>query len=320
MRVEQERIARRPDPVLAPGQIQCFSRGAFGFDPGFQGHGIGIQGLQHIGHVPERLQHHLPVLRRRLVMGGNGGPAPGRQLTAAQNRLHQPRAQAPDGTAAAEQFAQRGRLGSDSAAEDYLGKQVGGGHADPGARRMEQFLGSTDIRTLARQGRRQADGQLSRQPQLIQPEFRQVRLAREPARIDGQQVPGLRQFLFQLRQRCPDLGQLRLLRQDFGASRPAELEPALHEFQQPFLHGQVLACCLQLRPQRSLHHHGGNDIGSQGQMRRLKLETLEIHLGPERLQFTPAAAEQVQVVGNDQRGVVEPIGESSGSGLAAGGI
>src|SRR5512134_1469108 len=239
LRVEQREVARGAVAELLLRQVEAVARGGFGLCLRLERHGVGFQRLQHVGHFPERLQDRFTILRRRLVEAGDCGAPLRCKGPAAEDGLHQPGREAPDGSAGPEQVADLRRPRPVPPGKRDLRVQIGRGHPDRGARSVQQLLRGPDVGTLAHQRRRQGYGQIPRQLQPFQFEFGKIRrVPGEPARQDRQQVTSLYEPLLQHGHEHPGLGHLRALGGHLDARRPTEPELAIDERELLFLRRQ----------------------------------------------------------------------------------
>jgi hypothetical protein len=314
LRVEQREIARRAVAELLLSEVEAFARRGFGLRLCFEHYGVGFQRPQHVGHFPERLQDRLPILRRSLVEGGDGGAPLRSEGAAVEDGLQKPRRDAPYGRAGPEQVADLRRLRAVPPGQRDLRVEVCRGHTDRGARRVQQLLRGADVGALANKRRRQAHGQISRQLQPFEVELGKIRrIPREPAGQDRQQVAGLGEPFLQRRHEHPGLGHLGPLCEHRDVRRPSELELTLDERELLLLRRKDLPRRLQLAAQGCFLDRRGDDIGGEGEVGALELIPLVVDLRLERLQLPPLPAEQVESVRHVHRSVVE----GEGAGLRA---
>src|SRR4030067_203888 len=102
--IEQRQITRSAQTKRLPGEVERGFSGRFGVRLRLERLRIRLQGAQRIGHVLKCEENGLAVLRLGLVVGGNGGTAPGGQLPAPEDRLEEAGPETPHGRPAAEQI------------------------------------------------------------------------------------------------------------------------------------------------------------------------------------------------------------------------
>jgi len=85
-------------------EVEAFARGRLGLRLRLERHGVGFQRLQHVSHLPERLEDRLPVLRHGLIICGNGGSPFCGQFPSPEERLEHPGAKIPDRRPGGEQI------------------------------------------------------------------------------------------------------------------------------------------------------------------------------------------------------------------------
>ena len=233
------------------------------------------------------------------------------QLPAVEQRLQQRRADAPD-AGSAQQVAELRRLRAERSGQRDLRIQIGGGDADRRARLVQLRFGRADVRPLAHELRRQADGHLLRQRQRRELECRQRRFARQPSGEHGELVP-----------RC---GRARARA---GAASRASARPACSararrgaatapscrwrcdELELPLLRRDDLARGVDLRAQRGLAHGRGDDVRREREVGAIELVAAVIDLRLQPFELAPVAAEHVERVRDVHRGVVQ-IEDASG--------
>src|SRR6185437_5277769 len=184
--IEQVKIAGGAVLVLLAGQpklLRCRALRAY-----LRGQPLRVvlERLQGIGDVLEGDQHGLLPICQRLVQAGPGGALLVQQLAAVEQRLGQTQAQRPGAAAGGKQLAGMQRLRTAAAGKRDLRQHRRGGHADLGGGGVQLGRGGADVRALLDQSRRQADRNVLRQGDRVQPQRRQLQLCRRGAEIGGQ--------------------------------------------------------------------------------------------------------------------------------------
>ncbi len=101
LRIEQDQIGDRAQPILAAREIERVGCRAHRALLGFERRGVQLQGAQHIGDVLERDEHGVLVLRLRHLECRLGGALLMQQGETMEDRLRAVRRDAPDGGARA---------------------------------------------------------------------------------------------------------------------------------------------------------------------------------------------------------------------------
>ena len=188
------------------------------------------------------------------------------------------------------------------AGEVELRHLVGDRHADVGARHAELGLRRAYVGPLFDQGRGQAERQLLGQVEVGEVDVLAPVLVRQAADQCHQLVALLRKLALQRRQGAARLFQRRLLRQHLDARRAAQVELASHQAEQVGRDPDRLFGGGDLRLQRREIDGGGHDVRGQGQIGRLELEALILYLSSLRFDRPPHAAEDVEGIGDAERG------------------
>src|SRR6185437_6361165 len=248
--VEQVEIAGGADLVLLAGQPELLRCRAFRTDLRGQSLCVVFERLQGIGDVLEGDQHGLLPVRQRLVQAGAGGALLVQQLAAVEQRLGQAQAQRPGARAGGKQLAGMQRLRTAAGGQRDLRQHRRGGHADLGGGGVQLGRGGADIRALLDQARRQADRNVPRQGDRVEPQWLQLQLRRRGAEVGGQLVAGGGESRAQRRQARFGAGQLGAYGERVGQRFCPDLLLLFGDVQAPALAAEDLLGGVQLFAQR----------------------------------------------------------------------
>src|SRR5439155_11286665 len=213
LRIEEREIARRAELELLDRHVEAFARGGLGIRLRLERDRVERQGKQHVGDVLERAEDGLLILRKGLVVGGNGAALPRLELPCMKNRLKEARADIPDLRAWIEDAAGSGRCGTVASAQGQLRKHERLRDADARVRLMQYGFRRADVRPLAHEVRGQADREILRQLERRKIELGKPRVVRKLADQDRKLIAGLREGLLERRQVRARLRELRALRE-----------------------------------------------------------------------------------------------------------
>src|SRR5882724_8100101 len=93
--VEKREIARRAELELLGRHVEALARCGLGIRLRLERDRVEFQGKEHVGDVLERTQNGLPILRKRLVVGGFCAALSRLELPCMENRLKKARADVP---------------------------------------------------------------------------------------------------------------------------------------------------------------------------------------------------------------------------------
>src|SRR6266571_8868391 len=105
LRVEEREIVGGAELKLHARHFEAFARRGLRLRLRLQRDRVELEREQHVGHVLERAEHGLPVLREGLVVGGDGAALSRLELAGVENRLQQARADVPQLRAWIEEFS-----------------------------------------------------------------------------------------------------------------------------------------------------------------------------------------------------------------------
>ena len=272
LRVKQGEVALRAVPYLLRRDLQRVAGGGFRVRLRLERHRVVFQRPEHVGHLAERLQDRLAILRRGLVEAGDLGAAGCPQRPAVEDGLQESCAESPDGGVRAEQVADPGRRRAVLTGQRDLRVEVRRGHADRRACRVQQLLGGSDVGPLAHQRRREAHGEFFRQTKLVQLEFGKIRRGvGKPSGKDREEVARLGETFLQRGNGRAGLRQGGPLGEHVGSRDSAQLELLLDQREQLFLRREDLPRRLQLPAQGGLLEGRGRDVGREGEAGALEL-------------------------------------------------
>ncbi len=304
LRIEQRQVADRAEVELPLGEPHGLPRRSFRERLGSENARIVVERMQRVRDVLEREEDGLAVVCRRLVEGRDRRAPLGVERAAAEERLQQACADAPEARAG-EEVAQLQCLGAEAARQRDLRIKIRGRDADVRAGLMQQRLGRQDVRALVDERGRHADRDFLRQRQRGELEPRQLRFARQTAGERGELMPRAGEIALEHRQRRLRLRKLRLLGEHVGARHGAELELALHDGELTLLRGDDLVGGRDLRAQRRFANGRGHDVRRQREMGAFELILLVIDEGGEPLDLAASAAEHVERIRHADIRVVE---------------
>ena len=144
----------------------------------------------------------------------------------------------------------------------------------------------------------------------VQVELVDRRRGRLPAQVNRQLMGDPGELPFQRRQQRPRLVQQHVLVADVQRGYPSRLVPILGDGELPALRLQEIPHYFDPRAQRRLPEDRVHDVRGKRPPRRLQFELPVIDLGPEALECAAVPPEQVEIVRNGNRRVVQ--GERAG--------
>nr|WP_229744061.1 hypothetical protein [Aliidongia dinghuensis] len=150
--------------------------------------GIVIQRLENVRHLAERLEHGLPVIGGRCLEGGKRRLPLGLAHPAVEDRLGEPRRQAPDEPGRVEEVTRVESRHAGAGGERDRRVDLRGRDADLSACGVKLSLRCQDVRTLVQEFRGQAHRKLGRQCQCREVDLRRRPAARRTAQQDGQRM------------------------------------------------------------------------------------------------------------------------------------
>src|SRR5712691_4816470 len=305
LRVEERELARRAELELLDRHVEAFARRRLGIRLRLERDRVELQGKQHVGDVLERAEHGLLVLREGLVVSGLRAAFSRLELPGVENRLEHVGADVPDHLARIEQVGGSRRGHTVAAAEGQLREHERLRDTDACIGLMEDRFRRPDVRTLAQEIRRQAQGKILRQLERRKIQLGQARFPRKLADEDRELIACLRERFLQRRQVRARLRKLRALREHVRARNGADGELLLDQLELELLRSGDLARREDLLAQRRLAERGGGDVRGQRKIRGFELKALEVYSRTQRLELAPRAAGHVDGVGHVDRSVVQ---------------
>src|SRR5712691_7344258 len=305
LRIEEREMARRAELELLDRHVEAFARRRLGIRLRLERDRVELQGKQHVGDVLERAEHGLLILREGLVVSGLCATLSRLELPGVENRLEHVGADVPDHFARIEQVGGGRRGHAVAAAEGQLREHERLRDTDACIGLMEDRFRRPDVRTLAQEIRRQAQGKVLRQLERRKIELGQARFPRKLADEDRELISGLSERFFVWRQVRARLRELRSLREHIRARNGADRELLLDQPKLALLRFGDLARREDLLAQRCLAERGGRDVPGQRKKCGLELKALEVYARPQGLELAPRAARHVDGIGHVHRSVVQ---------------